>query len=223
MSTRATAKAIAGRLGIELSIGYDDAGRVDEVEIWTLNARMFVLDPGSHVAIECRENYDSAGDMWRAVVALLRTVAPCDCAQCEPAPAGWRPGDEKRISCGDCAQNTAYPLATFGEPAESSAVIVCPQCDGDVAPGELMHVTGPLVPKSIIVNTNKGPVLVRLFPARGGHSWRVFNGGFYAGTVSWDERGYVVTSPTANTWQMPRHATLSDAVSDCIKRTGRAM
>ena len=222
MSTRAAAKAIADRLGIELSIGYDDAGRLGEVEIWTLNARMFVLDPGSHVAIECRENYDSAADMWRAVVALLRTVAPCDCVQCEPAPAGWRPGDEKRISCEECARNTAYIIATFGEPEDGLAVIVCPQCGKDVAPGELMHVTGPLVPESITVETNKGPVPVRLSPARGG-AWRVFNGGFYAGTVSWDERGYVVTSPTVNTWQMARHATLSDAVSDCIERTGRAM
>ena len=84
------------RLGIELSIGYDDAGRVD-------------------------------------------------CAQCEPAPAGWRPGDEKRISCEECARNTAYTLATFGEPEDGLAVIVCPQCGRDVAPGELMYVTGPLV------------------------------------------------------------------------------
>ena len=147
----------------------------------------------------------------------------CDCEQCATTPPGWQAGDEQRISCGDCAQNTAYPLATFGEPAESSAVIVCPQCGEEVGPGELMHVTGPLVPEALTVDTNKGPVPVRLSPARGGHSWRVFNWGFYAGTVSWDERGYVVTSPTVNTWQMERHATLSDAVSDCIERTGRAM
>ena len=131
------------------------------------------------------------------------------------APAGWQAGDEQRISCGDCAQGTAYPLATFGEPADSCAIIVCPQCDGEVGPGELMHVTGPLVPESITVETNKGSVPVRLSP-QGRHSWRLFNGGFYAGTVAWDERGYVLTSPTGDTWHMARHATLSNAVSDCI-------
>ena len=85
MSTRATAKALADRLGAELSIAYDHAGHLVDVEIWTLNAGMFVLDPGTHVAIECRESYSSAADMWRAVVALLRTVETCDCDRCERA------------------------------------------------------------------------------------------------------------------------------------------
>ena len=115
------------------------------------------------------------------------------------APAGWQPGDERRISCGDCAQNAAYLLATFGEPAEGSSVIICPQCGAEVGPGELMYVTGPLAPESLVVDTNKGAVSVRLSLLRGGHSWSVFGRGFYAGSVSWDERGYVVTSPTVDT------------------------
>ena len=177
-----------------------------------------------------RDHYEPMLEAYRArPLGGAYSVEVCDCEQRTPAPPGWQAGDEQRISCGDCAQNTAYPLATFGEPAESSAVIVCPQCGEDVNPGELMHVTGPLAPEALTVETDKGPVPVRLSPGYGHgawpipRSWRVFSGAFYAGSVAWTEAGYKVESPSGDTWYMVRHATLSDAVSGCIGETGRAI
>ena len=82
MSTKATAQALANKLGIELSVTYGDGGRLTEAEIWTLGTGKCVLDAGTHVAIESRESHESVANMWRAVVSLLRTVEACECTWC---------------------------------------------------------------------------------------------------------------------------------------------